>query len=168
MMTTLPDREWLTRSHITGPTYLKLAVSVSSTLVCSPTVELTEKFPHATVLDDHDVAASVLRGADKANTQYHAQMHPVAIRYACDGHNALSRIEYVTFKMIEAAAIPRFAVDLQAAINNSDLSYHKLAQATAVPKSVLSGIARSAAVAEVEPDILVRLLKYFRIITEVE
>lgn len=167
-MTTLPDREWLTRSHITGPTYLKLAVYVSSTPVSSPTVELTQEFPDASVLDNNDVAASVLRGAAKANTQYQAQMHPVAIRYASDGHNALTRIEYVTFKMIEAAAIPQFASDLQAAINNSDLSYHKLAQATAVPKSILSGIARSAAAAEVEPDILVKLLKYFRIITEAD
>lgn len=165
-MSTFPDGEWLARSHITGPTYLKLAVAVSSTPTNSPSVEISEKLLHANSLTDEDVAASVLRGAAQANARYQTQLHPVAIKYASDGSSPLTRMEYVAFKMIEAAAIPRLIPDLQAAIKACGVSFNKLAQATGVSKSTLYDLSEARDTTRIEQDVLVRLLEYFRIVKD--
>jgi hypothetical protein len=165
-MNSVPEGTWFTRYHITGPAYLWLTVAISDKPIDNLTVEVGSECPDIDTLPPTDVAEAVTRGAAKANQQYQSNFHPAAIKYSTDTYNALSRIEYVTFKILEAAALPAFASKLQAAIENRPSSFHKLSVSTGVSKSILSRIAKTGDSSGTENDVIVELLKYFKLVHE--
>ena len=158
------ERDVYSTIHCTGPTYLKLSIRLGDAPSDSPLVEIADASPRRNP-DSQTVVAACVAGALRANAKYRSSFHPTWIRCSIDHYGPSSILDYVTFKIVEFAAIPSFAPALQRSISDSPLSFHKLSAESGVAKSVLSSIAKSGSVDGIEHDVVVTLIEHFHLHT---
>ena len=151
-------------THVTGPTCVSLKLTLASDPVEDFPVDLIasplREPPCAEI-----VRTATTAGATRANEKYDVTFFPVSVRCNIDHYRPESILDYLTFCIVEYAAIPRFAPAVQKQIAESQLTYHKLAAECGVAKSVLSTIAKSGAFTGVDQKDAVTLIEHFHLHT---
>ena len=119
--------------HITGPTYVSLKLTLASAPVDDFPVDHVETPLRAPPTDDL-VRTATTAGAARANAKYDVALFPVYVRCDVDHYRPESILDHLTFKIVEYAAIPRFATRVQQQIADSPLTYNKPAAECGVAK----------------------------------
>ncbi|MCC9657967.1 hypothetical protein [Rhodopirellula halodulae] len=150
--------------HITGPTYVSLKLTLASAPVDDFPVDHVESQLRTPPTADV-VRIATTAGAARANAKYDVTFFPAHVRCDVDHYRPESILDHLTFKIVEYAAISRFAARVQQHISDSPLTYNKLAAECGVAKSVLYTIAKSGAFTGVEQKDAVTLIEHFHLHT---
>lgn len=159
------DGNWHSISTFTGPQSLQLSLQLNTNdAKKSSVVSLEPLGPNSDIPNEAQVIRAVLKGASLANERYGTACYPNEIRCAVESHQPEGIICRGAYCIVERIALPNFAHQLQVSINSSELSFHKLSAATKVSKAVLTSVAESGSLEEIDRLVVNRLLEYFGIV----